>query len=313
MQPQSPTSSDGRGDEIAGIVGAQTERLRRSIEIGMRHVRAEQTNELERIMATIDEAPYFPLLDHDGHGGVELRFLTDFPAVREYYGARHGSYEIVSSRHITAVATEFYTFRESIATLRGVGDVGGVDSDGQIFAVNSAVMFPTGPGGIGGEIVWTRYPFGDIVGGTVEPEVPAEGPVHLPNTRIRNAEQYDRYLDGWRAGDAAAMAESLTDDARWLRRIRRGTGTALVNTEGLAETRTAIAADIATWQPVVIEVLNRVVSEWYVFADLYLELRHSGTGTTEHRRHIALHPVGPDGRLRAEMGDVRVIAPEPSA
>src|SRR5687768_17628776 len=142
----------------------------------MRHVGAEQLNDLEAIMATIDPRPYFPLLDHDGDGGVALQFLTDTDAVRGYYGARHGSYEIVASRHIAAVATDFYAFRESVATLRGVGTIGDVDSAGQVFKVNSAVLFPTGPGGIGGEIVWTRYPFGDVVGGSTRPQPDVDGP-----------------------------------------------------------------------------------------------------------------------------------------
>ena len=281
-----------------------TDQVRDSIACGMRHVSAEQLNDLDAIMATIDPRPYFPLLDHDGDGGLALQFLTDTDAVRAYYGARHGSYEIVASRHIAAIATDFYSFRESVATLRGVGAIGDVDSSGQIFRVNSAVLFPTGPGGIGGEIVWTRYPFGDIVGGTVAPQAELDGPAHLPNLRLRNADIFEAYLDAWRAGDADAAGACLADDVQLLRRVADGDDHSHVRTAGRADSVDALRAAYSERPPLVVEVLNRIITEWYVFADLYVELRRVDGGV-DALRHIALHPLAEDGRIRAEMGDVR--------
>jgi hypothetical protein len=284
-----------------------TDLVRESIACGMRHVDAETLNDLEAIMATIDPQPYFPLLDHDGEGGLALQFLTDNDGVRAYYGARHGSYEIVASRHIAAVATDFYSFRESVATLRGVGAIGDVDSSGQIFKVNSAVLFPTGPAGIGGEIVWTRYPFADIVGGTVTPQAPGDGPAHLPNLRLRNADNFEAYLDAWRAGDARAAGVCLADDVQLLRRVAVGDDVSHVRTLGRDESVAALAELYRRQPPAKVEVLNRIITEWYVFADLYVETRRAGGGV-DRLRHIALHPLADDGRIRAEMGDVRLAA-----
>lgn len=282
-----------------------TDTVRESIACGMRHVDAEQLNELEAIMGTVDPQPYFPLLDHDADGGIALQFLTDLDAVRAYYGARHGSYEIVASRHIAAVATDFYSFRESVATLRGVGAIDGVDSSGQIFRVNSAVLFPTGPGGIGGEIVWTRYPFGDIVGGTVTPQAAVDGPAHLPNTRLRNADIFEAYLDAWRLGDADAAGACLADDVQLLRRVASSDGPhAHVRTAGRDESVAALRAGWGARPLVKVEVLSRIITEWYVFADLYVESGVSN-GDTIAVRHVALHPLAHDGRIRAEMADVR--------
>lgn len=309
--------SDARGVDAGGPDDAAravtldgSRRSRLSIERGLRHVRAEQTNHLAEIMATVSADPYFPLVDHDGQGGTILQLLTDTESVERYYAARHGSYEIVESRQIAAVTADFYTFRESVATLRPVGDVGGVRGDGSLFQVNSAVLFPTGEDGIGGELVWTRFPFGDIVAERVKRPAPLAGPEHLPNDRLRSADAHDAYLDAWRRGDVDAMAADLAPDCRWQRRVRGLDHTRLISASGRDETRSALSSVGAHRPPTVVDVLNRVVTEWYVFCDLYLELELEAVDGGHDQvtaRHIALHPVDDDGRLRGELGDMVVL------
>lgn len=288
------------------MIRESSERVRASAATGSRHVRAEQTNDLDAIMGTISRAPYFPLLDHDGRGGLALQLLTDTDAVARYYGDRHGSYEIVGSQQIIAVTTGFYTFRESVATLRPVGEVGGVATDGSEFRVNSAVLFPTSPDGIGGELVWTRYPFGEVVSGRVEPPVDDPGPAHLPNRRVRIGASYDEYVAAWRDGDVDRMLDQLSPDCCWQRRVLGRDGIDLLSTSGHDETRDALTAAVATHPVRAIEVCNRVVTDWYVFADLHLELGDGAEGSVS-ARHIALHPVAADGRLRAELGELLVL------
>lgn len=286
---------------FADQVARSSALARASMERGLRHVEAERHNDPAMIMATIDPAPYFPLIDHDGEGGLTVRLLTDTASVEAYYRERHGSYEIVESRQIAAVTTDWYTFRESVATLRGVGEVGGIESAGRLFDVNSAVLFPTTPAGIGGELVFTRYPFGDVVAGRVERPGAAAGPAHLPNTRLAVADVHDAWLSGWRNQDPTAMADQVAVDARWERRERRADDASAATYLSAADGTEAaeLFADVCDRLPTTeITVLNRLITDWYVFADLQIELADGSSA-----RHIALHPNGPDGRLRAEIGD----------
>ncbi|HWL42721.1 MAG TPA: hypothetical protein VNQ73_07245 [Ilumatobacter sp.] len=272
-----------------------TARTRVSIGRGLAHVAAEKLNDAPAIMATVDPHPYFPLIDHDGQGGLVVDLLTSTEQVAAYYGNRHTSYEIVESRHVAAVSSELYTFRESVATLRGVGDIGGVDSTGATFDVNSAVLFPITDAGIGGELVFTRYPFADVVSGTATPPDPVPGPAHLPNGRLAVSALHDAYLDAWRAGDTDAMLDQIDPDCRWERRLRDSVDHHVWSAAG----REPLGIELSR-QPGVAEivVLNRLVSEWYVFADVQV-VETSGRAA----RHVALHPVSPRGLLWAEMGD----------
>lgn len=283
-----------------------------SIAIGAAHVQAERTNELDTIMATIGEQPYFPLLDHDGAGGLVLNVVTTTEAARSYYGERGATYDIVDSRHVVAVASDWYTFRESVATLRHTGAVGGLDGHGELFQVNSAVLFPTGPDGIAGEIVWTRYPFGDIVRGTVAPAVPVPGPGHLPTGQLRNADIHDRFVAGVTAGDAEAVASCLAPDVHWLARQRpAGAPPTYTLARGNTETALLIEQWLATWRYEQLAVLNRVVTDWYVMAEYYVAVAPRQGGASERWRKVALYPLAGDGRIRAEMSDT-VAASHPA-
>lgn len=272
-----------------------TARTRASIARGLAHVAAEKLNDAAAIVATVDPRPYFPLIDHDGAGGLTVDLLTTTEQVAAYYGARHTSYEIVESRHVAAVSSELYTFRESVATLRGVGEIGGVDSNGATFSVNSAVLFPITDAGIGGELVFTRYPFADIVRGTAAPGAEAPGPAHLPNARLAVSEMHDAYLEAWRTGDVEAMLAHVDPGCRWERRLRGGSE----HRHWSADGHSSLAAHLGAQQAVDdVVVLNRLVSEWYVFADVQVVEQRGRVA-----RHIALHPISPRGLLWAEMGD----------
>ena len=193
-----------------------------------------------------------------------------------------------------------------MATLRPVGDVGGVSTDGTNFQVNSAVLFPTCDDGIGGELVWTRYPFGDVVAGRVAAPVPADGPNHVPTARMRVADTHDGYVEAWRRGDVDGMVRRLSEDCRWQRRVRDATTTSYISTTGHAETRRAFEGALGGGSAITVEILNRIVTEWYVFCDAYLEIDDGGAEPLAVR-HIALHPVDDSAQLRAELGDMNIL------
>src|SRR6266508_3272031 len=145
--------------------------------IARTHVAAETSTDVEAICTTISHDVYFgvPVRTRAGNELQPGTVLTTYDQVRGYYEGRAGSYVVTASMQLKTVSTNWYLFNESAATLLGTGEIGGIDATGLEFVVNSAVIFPTAPDGIRGEICVTRYPFNDIVAGTVQSDTAPGG------------------------------------------------------------------------------------------------------------------------------------------
>jgi hypothetical protein len=203
---------------------------------------------------------------------------------------------VLESAQLKSVATDWYLFNETAASLRGTGPVNGVDAAGKEWIVNSAVIFPTAPDGIRGEICITRYPMDDIVAGTVTPVAPPAGRQSwMPLREMEHGSLLDRFILALRDGDWPEVDRHLgdphtlavrLDDVHGARRVltatdRQSAGRALA--ELFAGT-----ADLT--------LLVRLASEWYVFGE-YLVRLDDGS-----RRRIALVQAVEDGKLTGTFG-----------
>src|SRR3954447_21517306 len=185
-----------------------------SVVIARAHVAAETSTDGDAICATISHDVFFgvPTRTRAGNELLPGAVLTTYDEVEGYYSGRAGSYVVTASTQLKTVSTDWYLFNESAATLEGTGEIGGVDATGREFVVNSAVIFPTAPDGIRGEICITRYPFNDIVTGSVQvAPPPAAGRAHLPATEMDNCALFERFITGLRRDDTAAFAAELSD------------------------------------------------------------------------------------------------------
>src|SRR4051794_31977014 len=166
-----------------------------SVVIARAHVAAETSTDVDAICATISHDVFFGVPTRT-RAGDELKpgaVLTTYDQVRDYYSGRAGSYVVTASLQLKTVATDWYMFNESAATLEGTGEIGGVDATGMEFVVNSAVIFPTAPDGIRGEICATHYPFNDIVAGTVQtPPEPSDPRKYLPRLEMEHCNVLER-------------------------------------------------------------------------------------------------------------------------
>src|SRR5947209_19386070 len=132
----------------------------RSALTARRHIEAETRTDddsLDAICATVSDDVFFAVPGH--------LVLTDPGYVRAYYAGRAGSYVVQSSQQLTSIATDWYVFNDTSATLLGTGDVNGIDAAGRQWVVRSVVLFPTAGDGIRGEICATRAPFDDVLRG----------------------------------------------------------------------------------------------------------------------------------------------------
>jgi hypothetical protein len=262
------------------------------------HIAAETSTDVNRICATISRDVYFGVPVRT-RAGNELRagtVLTTYDQVRGYYEGRSGSYVVLESAQLKSVATDWYQFNETAATLRGTGPVNGVDAAGQEWIVNSAVIFPTAPDGIRGEICITRYPMDDIVAGTVRPPAPpAGGQTWMPLREMELGSLLDRFILALRDGDWPHVEADLRDphtlavrldDVHGARRLLTATDRGSAR-EAFVELFSG-AADLT--------LLVRIASEWYVFGEYLVRMEGGG------RRRVALVQSVEDGKLTGTFG-----------
>ena len=252
----------------------------RSATVARRHIAAETSTDVDEICATISSEVFFalPVRTRAGHELREGSVLTSPEEVRGYYAGRAGSYVVRESSQLLSLTTDWYVFNETAATLLGTGRVGDVDATGVEWVVSSAVLFPTAPDGIRGEICATRHPMDDVVRGTIT-TVDGDG-------ARANAALLDELSHLVRAGDHVAAAQRF-DPAHTLA-VR--TDHAGVLTSG--DDWPALFAGARD-----VTLLNRVAGDWFVFAE-YLVLLDADEGA---RRLALLHPVA-RGRLLGTFG-----------
>ncbi|MCB0994759.1 MAG: hypothetical protein KDB21_06695 [Acidimicrobiales bacterium] len=245
-----------------------------SIATARNHVFAETSTDTDVICATISRDVFFgvPVRTREANEIPEGSVLTTYDQVRGYYSGRAGAYVVLASAQLKSIATEWYVFNESAASLRGTGMIGELDATGKEFVVNSAVLFPTAPDGIRGEVCVTRYPFDDIVRDTVVTPPPVDDPrTYLPLREMQHCELLDRVAGALRDHDAAALRTELAQ--------RHTLAVRLDDVDGEQTVRTAETADDATAalgamfdSAEDLTLTTRIATDWYVFAEYLLRL-----------------------------------------
>jgi hypothetical protein len=262
------------------------------------HVAAETSTDVDNICATISHDVYFgvPVRTRDGQELRDGSVLTTYDQVRGYYEGRSGSYVVLDSAQLKSIATDWYLFNETAATLRGTGTVGAVDATGKEWIVNSAVIFPSALDGIRGEICITRYPMDDVVAETVRMPAPPSGrQTWMPLREMENGALLDRFILEVRDGEWSKVNNDLSEVHALAVRLDDVKGSQQVFTatdrKSAGDAFRKLFAEAAD-----LTLLNRIASEWYVFAEYLVRLEGGG------RRRLALmHPVE-DGKLTGTFG-----------
>lgn len=262
------------------------------------HVFAETSTDTDYICSTVSRDVYFgvPIRTREGNEIPDGCVLTTYDQVRGYYEGRAGSYVVLASAQLKSISTDWYLFNESAATLRGTGMIGDIDATGREWIVNSAVLFPTAPDGIRGEVCVTRYPFVDIVAGTVvTPPPPSDPRTYLPLREIEHCALLDELIGALRAHDTAHVERLLSTNHTMAVRLDAVTGeqrvvTATSGAEG-AQGFDALLGDVED-----LTLLTRIATEWYVFAEFVG--RRAGGGV----RRLAVSLPAEGGRITGAFG-----------
>lgn len=250
------------------------------------HIQAELTNDLDTILSTVDPEPRFALcLPVDGK--LTLAVYPDWEGVVRHYSGMKQWQDVLRSTQVRRLSSDWYVFQQSVATVRDV-------ATRNEYAVDTAVFFPVDTQGIKGEILWNPLSFADF--GQLGPAGRPEGPAA---SLMPVAERHDEFLEAWRSGDAERLAGVLAEDCAWATRNygKEPEEHPMMSGLGRFEIATALSDGLAGWRPRSLTLLNRIVTGWYVFAEVLWDM---GDGTQVRTGTVS--GVGATGRIAGAVG-----------
>jgi hypothetical protein len=267
------------------------------------HVDTEYVDDLEGTLASVSASPRYAFMPAPG----SISIIQDSAGVRQFYVNNKKEFEPVASRIITHVATDWYEFQENVPTRRLV-------ATGELVTLNTVNIFPKAHDGIQGEFLWQRSP--QRTDHSADHDATGPRGESLPSRALRNAENHERFLYCLRHAQLDELCTLLDPHCLWAGREYRPDedSGALVAASGVEEVRSLLQGWVDDFAVERLSVLNRVSSEWYVFAEVLLTVRlKTGTraGRLQEFRKAAVYPFAESGLIQGELG-YGTAAGEPS-
>jgi hypothetical protein len=259
------------------------------------HMQAEMAGKIPELMQTLTErGPYgytiVPEVQPDG--SVRLPVMTTFEGIQECYKLVRGTSDLLTNEPYVELRGTWYTFQETVnrGRLRATGAPG---------IGETAALFPSSTGkGITGELIWKRVPR-EILGVAPEPE---GGWPDTRDFRLHLLALHDRYLAALRAQDIEGILDTYNDGVQGaVRDYVTDTGT-LVSLDGKSEHRDYYKALFDLYSIEQVDMLDRVVQEWYAFAELRFVLRARRGDRTITFHTAEFFVPARDGRFIARIG-----------
>lgn len=262
------------------------EPLLRSIAKAERHVRIEYGTQMVGVMDTVGAYPHFAMMLQPGQVAV-LSGRDDIDAMYKASVARAAPQ---ASRFLSQLATDWYVFVDNVPTRLW-------HEDGEFKTAQTVTMFATDDAnGITGEYAWQRH------------YAPVDAPGDVPDRALHNLELHERLLAAMCSGDSAGLKSTLAPGCIWAQRDYRSdvAGGAIVN---LTDADAAVA-HVAQWhaalKPVHVSILNRRVTDWYVFAEELWVVEPAGGGRRQYRAAV-IYAVDAAGDFEAVLGFGKAI------
>jgi hypothetical protein len=264
----------------------------------MAHLRAEFSNDIDQIMESVAPDPRFAVLTRET-GALELEVAEVPEAVRDHYLNLRRSLDVVRSRQIRRLVSDWFVFQQSVATMRTRGGSGDGTSGPHEFPVDTAVLFPIGSTGILGEIPWNRTSFTEaMTTRSVHHEPPTE-------ELMETVDLLEEFLAAWRSCDEKNVVDLLEDDCALAIRDLGDPNGSLSTATGKGDVRSALAEQFQAWKPEASTILNLVVTDWYIFSNVrWVGEKRSVSGAwSRHEVSTAqILPLSEGRRFRAILG-----------
>jgi hypothetical protein len=241
------------------------------------HMEAEFAGDIDRLMETlVDKEPYaYTIMPQvSPEGAVRSPVMTTFEQVRDCYKLVRGRSDLLRVEPLVEIKGSFYVFHNNISYGR-IRETGYENPHGS----ETLAIFPVSSGiGITGELVWANMPR-DRLGAGPAPE---GGLLEGKAARRENLVQHEAYLEALRANDVESVLATMNDGVQANIRDFVTDSGALVAANGKDAYRAYLDAFFARYEVLSAEHLTRLVEDWYVFAEVRMELRETMSG-----RHVA--------------------------
>jgi hypothetical protein len=216
--------------------------------------------------------------ERNDDGTVQIPIATTLEEIAACYRQTRGYSNMLGFEPLIEVRGAWYTFQEGVSR----SYVPSLDRYGEHETI---ALFPvTSSSGITGELAWWRM----VNSGN-----------ELPNRRAALT-RHDRFVQAMRDGDLDALDDVYDDGMRAaIRDYVADTGT-LVSLEGAAAQRGYYEQLFDRYAVLQVDLLERIVQEWYVFAELRFTVqdRHGADAGRQRAFHTAEFLVpGRDGRF----------------
>ena len=189
---------------------------------------------------------------------------------------------------IAEIRSDWYAF------MYGIGE-GKVHTTGELVYSPTAVMFPTmGKQGITGELFWTRTSVGaPYTGGRT-------GPLASETAVLA---RHEELVGAMRRADAAGVTKLFHPDSQTgIRDYVNETGT-LIGLRSKQDLKAYLDQFFDRFTIVELDVVERLATDWFVFAELRWVVEDSKAGGNRFRFYTAEHgEVRPDGLFASRIG-----------
>jgi hypothetical protein len=195
-------------------------------------------------------------------GGILLPVHTTRDGIEEMYRVIRGHSDVLSAEPLIDVRGQWYVLLETVARNR-------VKETGEETEREMVLLLPVTQGaGITGELCWVRVDRAAL--GKDGPPTPDEkSPLQLRRELLA---LHDQYLDALRAADVDALLALFSSGAQSaIRDYVEDTGT-LTGLDDIEGHRAHYQAFFDFYEVRSVALLQRVVQDWYVFAETRLEV-----------------------------------------
>jgi hypothetical protein len=278
------------------LLQRSAEAAQKAADAGIRHVGYEIDGDVEKILRTLaPQGPYGFTVRQQmlPDGGLKMQVQTTFSEIAEEYQITRDMCDVLSHRPLVDIRANWYLFQEVVNTgcLRGAPD--------DVHVNEALVLLPVASsGGITGEIFWYRVP-PEVLG---RGRAPANVATETMPVRLMLMERHDRYLAALSKGDAEAMLSEMNDSIQLgVRDYVNETGT-LTAPEDKSTYGPYWRGFFSKYDVQSVDILERVIQEWYLFSELRLTLRRRADGKTVAFHTAEFFIPAKDGRFIAQIG-----------
>jgi hypothetical protein len=258
------------------------------------HMEAEYAGKIPELMDTLgSEGPYaytiMPQVMPDGV--IKMPIATTREEIEECYKFVRGRSDLLSSEAVVELRGSWYLFTETLNR----GRIRATGAEGQ--SVTYA-LFPSAAGtGITGELVWAKMPR-EMLGDPKDPVTPIEGMSGRHHLML----SHDRYIKALQNADVegilAEMNERVTANVR---NYVEDTG-ALISLTDKDAHRAYYKTLFEKFEVKAVLMLDRVIQDDYVFAELRFTVRNRASGETMAFHTAEFFLPGRDTRFAVRIG-----------